>query len=170
MRRRTVLAGGGATFTTLLGGCFSADTLVDDSPSLPPGLSVTTEHVVWDVLPDSRDRRERLYDGGTVHRLFTERENATRAISAPNLPASFLDETDFDESFVVVVQYGRQSATWLELDRIERTDDGLDIVARVAEPSGGYGDDLAIHSLLLRVTDPAGGVPESLRATVVDDP
>ncbi len=121
-----------------------------------------------DVLPESRERHETIYNGGTVHRVFTRRENATESITPVDVPASFLDDTDFDESFVVVVQYGRQSATWLELDRIERTDEGLDVVVGIGEPSGGYGDDLAIHSLLLRITDRRAGVPDRVSAIVRD--
>lgn len=166
MRRRTVLAGSGVPLASLLGGCSDGIMALDDSPSLPPGMSVRAEHVVYDVL----EPRERAGPGykETSHRVFTERDDAMESIASDYLPPNFLDDTDFGGSFLVVVQYGRQSATWLELDHIERTDDGLDIVARVEEPSGGYGDDLAVHSLLLRITDRRAGVPDSVSATVHD--
>ncbi len=123
-------------------------------------------HVVYDVL-EPRDRAAPGYKE-TAHRVFTERDEAMGSLASGHLPPDLLDDTDFERSFLVVVQYGRQSATWLELDRIERTDDGLDIVARVEEPSGGYGDDLAIHSLLVRITDRRAGVPDHVSATVHD--
>lgn len=168
MRRRTVLAGGGVALSPLLGGCFAASTFVDDSPSLPAGVSVSAEHAVWDVLPESRERQQRIYDGESVHRLFTDRRTAAESISSDHVPESFLDGTDFDESFVVVVQYGTSSGLYLELDSIERTDDGLALTVDVEAPpsDSGYPDDLAIHSLLLRITDSRAAVPGSLSVTV----
>ncbi|WP_256298679.1 hypothetical protein [Haloarchaeobius salinus] len=166
MRRRTVLAGGSVALTSLLGGCSAVSTVVDDSPSLPPGMSVRAEHVGHDVF-ESRERAQPGYKE-MAHRVFTERDDAMASIASGELPPNFLGDTDFEASFLVVVQYGRQSATWLDLDRIERTDGGLHVVARVEEPSGGYGDDLAIHSLLLRITDSRDGVPDRISVTVDD--
>jgi hypothetical protein len=167
MHRRTVLASGGVGLASLFGGCSAVGTVVDESPSVPSGMSTEELHVVDDVLPESGQRRTPGYKE-TVSRVFTEGEGANQDISSDEVPTSFLAETDFGESFLVVVQYGRQSATWLELDRIERTNGGLDIVVDVGEPSGGYGDDLATHSLLLRITDRRAGVPDHVSAIVHD--
>lgn len=172
MRRRTVLAGSGVALTSLLGGCFALSSSPDDPPSLPSGMSVREAHVPGDVLPDSRERRKRIYDRETVHRLFTERDDATASIASDRAPDDFLAETDFEESFLLVVQYGTQSAKYLELDRVERDDDGLRfrVVTRLPPSNGSYADDLQIHTLFLAVTDPNAGAPEGLAVTVVDDP
>jgi hypothetical protein len=58
-----------------------------------------------------------------------------------------------------------QSEMELVLDAISRREDGLYLDISIDSPRSGP-DDLLVHSLLVRVTDEGGGVPEDVSVDI----
>jgi len=79
----------------------------------------------------------------------------------------FVDETDFDQSYLIVVVAGAwPSGYWLELGTVERIEDGLRVSVATASPDEPVGDDAAVHSLAIRVTDEQSDVPDRIEVTI----
>ena len=124
------------------------------SPSLPRGMSVETLHLEREVFLHEFS----AVDGWREERyvLLGAEETAIERIDQIDAVETFVRETDFEESYVLVVQNGMQSDPDLELDAIERTDSGLWVALSIDAPLLGVNDDLVTHSLLIRVTDEEG--------------
>jgi hypothetical protein len=99
------------------------------------------------------------------HRILANTEAVNREIVDTGPVTAFLTDTDFEESYLVVVQNGMQSEMELVLDAISRRTGGLDLDISIDSPQGGP-DDLLIHSLLVRMTDEKRGVPEELSVDI----
>lgn len=83
----------------------------------------------------------------------------------------FIHETDFAQSYLVIIDSAAwPSEYWLELARIDRTESGLEIAIVSASPEEPVGDDAAVHSLAIRVTDDNEEVPASIKVTVNGTP
>lgn len=66
--------------------------------------------------------------------------------------ATFVEETEFDRSTLVLVRAQRVSDVQLEIRSVERTQTGLRVEIGVDKPANG-GDVGVLYSLLLRITD-----------------
>jgi hypothetical protein len=136
------------------------------SPSLPDGMRVETRHVEGDVFTDDGPR-----GGGSLewqeeyHTVIRDTEAIDRESIDDESVVRFLDDTDFEASYLVVVQNGMQSEMELVLDAISRREDGLYLDISIDSPRSGP-DDLLVHSLLVRVTDEGGGVPEDVSVDI----
>jgi len=168
MRRRPLLAA--AMFGTISGlaGCLRGD----GAPSVPEGMTVETRHWASDVLVEGiwHLRREQDEPVESSHTAIVDERAARSEIECDDGTSEFVDETDFERSYLLVVQNVMQSARWLELRRIERTGPGLDVTVVTASPDEPYGDDAVVHSLAIRVTDDSGDVPGELAVTVDGEP
>lgn len=139
---------------------------------VPDGMTVETRHWASDVLVERiwHLRRERDEPVGSHHALIADERAARDELEGDGEVSEFVHGTDFERSYLLVVQNVMQSARWLELRRIERTGSGLDVTVVTASPDEPYGDDAVVHSLAIRVTDEGGGVPGELAVTVDGEP
>ena len=162
MKRRRVLAASGGVLFSAVAGCLAGDR------SSPDGMEVETRHWVTDILEEGLwyQRREREESIDRYHELVADETAAQRQIGEDEDVMEFIEETDFTESYLIVVQNMMQSARWLELREIQRTDRGLDIGVATASPDEPYGDDAAVHSLAIRVTDEHADPPAELHVTI----
>ncbi|OIB57329.1 hypothetical protein BBD46_02250 [Natrialba sp. SSL1] len=87
------------------------------------------------------------------HTIITDEETAASEFRAVEQLSHFTEETDFDESYTLVVQNGMRSEDDLELDSIERIGDGLRVAISIDKPLIPDHDDLITHTLLIRITD-----------------
>ena len=164
MFRRSVLARIGAG-VGILGGYVAWNRY--QSPSLPDGIDSKTLYVTGNVFgePDREDgapgpREQR-------QRVIGDEESATEGITFDESAVEFAEETDFDDSYLIIVQTGMQTEPDLELKGISRIADGLHLAVSVEHPWGrGVNDDLGTHSLLIRVTDERNGIPESVSVDI----
>ncbi len=158
MNRRQFLAASGVGVTAV-GGVLGWRWF--QSPSLPDGMRVETWHHEADALSDSAaSERGPLGPEEQFHVVLPDRATATDTLKE-SVAGAALDETDFETSYLLVVQTGMQSKMELVLQRISRRADGLDVAVSVDSPDGGP-DDLRAHSLLVRITDNNSGIPETV--------
>lgn len=134
------------------------------SPRLPNGVTVETRYLTWGAFAD------RTLESGpreVINAVVADPQTVEAELADEASVTSFVDETDFDESFLIVVQTGMQSDPDLALSAIVRTDDGLHLDVIVDHPRWkGVDDDLTAHSLLVRITDEKAAVPETVTVDV----
>lgn len=137
------------------------------SPSLPDGMTVDTLYVRGNVFgepaPDGYDvgpREER-------HRILDDEETAASEVTFGESAMDFVEGTDFDDAYLVIVQTGMQTEPDLALEAISRTDEGIQLDVAVEHPWWrGVDDDLGTHSLLVRITDDRADVPDSVSVAI----
>lgn len=163
MERRAYL-GVTAAGLVLAGGRYAT---VLDGQAVPDGIDVATKHVVDDVLEDGL-WAQRGADEHPVqyYHLVPDESAASAELTAEASRKSFIRETDFDRSCLLVVQYLMSSERWLTLERIKRIEDGLAVAIDTESPTGGYGTNATVHSLMIRITDDKGAVPTELRVSI----
>jgi hypothetical protein len=93
--------------------------------------------------------------------LITKRKEVNREIIDEESISPFLNDIDFKNSYLIVVQNGMQSEMELVLDGIFQREYGLHLNVSIDSPRGGP-DDLLTHSLLIRVINEDGEVPEEI--------
>lgn len=136
------------------------------SPSVPDGMRVETKHLERDVLTKRSSRNRNFLEWREEYRtLIPDKRDADEQIIDDDPVTSFLDSTDFEDSYLIVVQNGMQSEMELFLDAISRREDGIHLDISIDSPRGGP-DDLLIHSLLIRIIDDVGGVPENVSVDI----
>jgi len=135
-------------------------------PDLLSGMTVDTLYFEGDALTDDQSygpESERRWADGDV----TVLDDAESETDSAERVREFVTETDFDDAYVVVAQYEASSDAELTLEAIERRRDGLSVTVAVDYPSSGS-TDATPHSLLVRVRDKNGDVPETVELTVDD--
>lgn len=136
------------------------------SPSIPDGMRVETRHIEGDIFTEDSSRvTESLEWQEEYQTVISDREAVDREINDDDSITPFLADTDFEDSYLIVVQNGMQSEMELVLDAISRQEDGLNLDISIDSPRSGP-DDLLIHSLLIRVTDEDEGVPEDVSVDI----
>lgn len=137
-----------------------------NSPSIPDGMRVETKHVEMDVLTEHSSREsEFLKSQEEYSTVISGSRAANRELSDDSSIAPFRATTDFDESYLLVVQNGMQSEMELVLEAVSRQDTGLHLDISIDSPQGGP-DDLLTHSLLVRITDEDDGVPAQVSVDI----
>lgn len=164
MRRLPFLATAMFGAISGLAGCLRGD----GAPRVPEEMTVETRHWASDVLMEGiwHLRSEQDEPVGSYHTAIADESAARSEVEGDDGMSEFVHGTDFERSYLLVVQNVMQSARWLELRRIERTGSGLDVTVVTASPDEPYGDDAVVHSLAIRVTDEGGDVPGELAVTV----
>lgn len=135
---------------------------IGETPTTPDGMSVETQHRVGSHLVDDGigPSGEK---GRSYQTIIPNRSTAQDRMREEDEITEFIQETDFGQSYlVVIVGAAWPSGYWLELREVERTDRGLRMTVVVASPDEPVGDDAAVHSLAVRVTDEQGDVPEEV--------
>ncbi|MFC7216218.1 hypothetical protein ACFQO4_19330 [Saliphagus sp. GCM10025334] len=168
MDRREYLGRSTVVLSTLVGGCLSSET----EPSAPEGMTVETEHWPKDILEKGLwyQHREREEPPSNYYTIITEKKAVGKKIvEDDDAVEEFTHKTDFDQSYLLVVQNMMQSARWLELQRINQRGESVEVDVVTESPDEDYVDDATVHSLLIRVTDPKG-VPTELNVTIDSDP
>lgn len=146
--------------------------------STPDGMSIESAHwngsIFEDVAPHA-DASITLDEEDVYVAVFTNsdgirsRLHKEKRLEHPDDVERFITQTDFDQSYVVAVKWmGGSRSSILELDEIERTDDGIHIEAVADHGEGARLRDLSIQTLLVRITDEERGVPEEVTADVHD--
>lgn len=134
-------------------------------PDLPDGMSIETRYLKQDVLRSGSLREtDHLGWKDEFHTVIEDSNRAQKHLDT-GFVGDFVEATDFNSSYLLLVQNGMQSQPDLVLDSINRTEDGLQIDISIDAPRSGA-DDLGPHSLLFRITDRNGGVPESVTVDI----
>lgn len=174
MHRRPLLASVSATVAAALAGCTAVvDRTFSRGSTTPSGVTVDTHAEVTDVLEDGLGyhQTEGDYVGGRDDHYWTvvsDRKTADERFDREGSVDDFLEATDFETAYLLVVQYGMQSDRELVFEELERTDDGIHAAFVTETPSVG-GDDYVIHSSVLRITDEERGVPDTDAVAVTID-
>lgn len=172
MKRRTFLAMTGGLFFVPVGGCLDRVQTGANGMIIPDGMAVDTRHWVADILEEGiwYQRQQRDTSVNRYHTLIDGATAARDRIDAEESVTEFVVETDFSESYLIIVQNVMQSARWLALRRIERRELGLDISVTTVSPDEPYGDDASAHSLAIRITDEQTGTPDDIHVTIDGNP
>ena len=137
------------------------------SRSIPDRMDVDTLSVTGNVFGEPGPEDHEIEPRGKYHRIIGDKETAVDEIIFNDSAVGFAGETDFDNSYLIVVQTGMQSAPDLALEGISRTDDGLHLDVAVEHPSWqGVDDDLITHSLVVRITDETDAVPTAVSVAI----
>ena len=163
MKRRTVLLLGGGLVSTPAG-ILAWNWLT--GPTLPPGMSVETLNVVKDTV--DRPRRK-IKHHEAYSRIIAERDTAKQLLSDVNEFQPFISDTDFNHSYLLLIQSGASSDTSLQLRSIQRSSEGLAVTVAITYPlSGHVVSDLTVHSLLIRITDDHRAVPHTVTVDITE--
>lgn len=160
MNRRRFLAGA-TVLPVAVAGCLGRG----ENPDTPNQMAVESRHWTGIVFEDTKQvaKRLELEDKPIAyHEIITDREAAEDRIERED-GGEFIEEPDFDESYLVVIAAGYWSSSdEFELAEIDRTESGLHVGVRVESPDDEQLDDLAPHSLAVRVTDEQAVVPDEI--------
>lgn len=175
MDRRTFLAVSSAAGLVGVGGCLAQsdddgtegnEGTEEDVPELPEGMEVATHHTLshnFEEDPDGHHDRSR----DERHVVVEDQETAADwADSVAESATSFIEDSAFDESHLLILQNSMQSAPELALVAIEREGDGLAVELLVDRPEGDNSDDQVSHTLFVRITDDTAGVPNSVSLAI----
>lgn len=166
MHRRQYLSLAGVGGVAGLAGCANQITRALQSPETPAGMTVETAS--WSA-GFVRDGDHELPYGVVA----TSRDDAANNLSIGETaydtdPREFVDQTDFDQSYLILIEAAPGSSTdSLILKRIERRDHGLHVTAKFYRPGNGA-NDVSVHSLFIRVTDEKDGPPQEMTVEVVN--
>lgn len=139
----------------------------DHSPTLPDEMEANTLHLEQDVVSEDTTYDRNLTGWkDEFYTIIADADTAFSDLANSNVVSEFLDETDFDEAYVLLVQNIMQSEMELVLKEIDRTDDGVYVDIKINPPRGGGPDDQIVHSLLIRITDELRGIPESATVNI----
>lgn len=166
MNRRRFLTGV-AMGSVSVAGCLGAG----ESPALPDGMTVETHHRVGSHLVDDGldPSGERPHSYQTI---ITDRPTARERMrdgdgnENEDEITEFVAETEFDRSYlIIVVARSWSSQHWLEVQEIERTEDGIhvSITSDSDEPTV---DDAAVHSIAIRITDEESEEPDAVAVSI----
>ena len=133
-----------------------------NEPSIPENMTVSQlyddSNFINNQYNNSEDRGFEFQEEDW--KIFDHESMANEALVEKEEVNEFIEETGFNISYLLLVRNGMQSAPDLTLQAIERSGDGLLIIISITDNPGG--DDLTIHSLLIRITDQESGVPEEI--------
>lgn len=166
MKRREFLSLSSVGLLTASSGC----TALGLDTGVPEGMTVESHHWATAALEKGVEtaRRSGVREPIIAVVVLDDQATASDRIDPESPAADFIVETDFERSYVALVEYfGTSSSKWLEYRSIELRDSELHVVAEVVSPDGATFDNLAIHSLALRITDGNHGVPSGISAEVV---
>lgn len=138
---------------------FAGSVWLERQPTIPSSMSVESIYRGEDVRTETkqsvgrnplahavpRNERER-YD------ILDSRAETTKTIAADDGLDTFIEETDFASSYLVLVQTGLQPQAELELREIERGTDALAIHVGI-DYERSIDDITRPHSILVRITD-----------------
>lgn len=124
-------------------------------------------YITGNVFGEPATSEQDLGPHETYHRIIETEQRAIDEITFDDSAIDFVNQTNFADSYLIIVQTGMQSEPDLELEAISRTDDGLYIDVAVEHPWWrGVSDDLVTHSLLIRGTDETGDIPNSVSVDI----
>ncbi|WP_255190798.1 hypothetical protein [Natronobeatus ordinarius] len=127
------------------------------SPSIPSGMTVDTLYYEGNVF----DARDVFGSREESHTIITNKETAATEFRDVGQVSDFIKETNFEESYILVAQNGMRSEDDLELNSIERIENGLQVAISIDKPLLPDHDDLITHSLLIRISDEKS-LPDSI--------
>lgn len=164
MKRRTVLAAGGLAVVGTGGYLYS---WLSHSPTIPDGMAVETLYVTQPVFAEQQYERPGVRESESL--LVRDETAAEELFVESESIQQFVTDTDFEQSYVAVVDHRRSSSWDLYLETIERVSpDELSVTAIAQNWPPGQVDDLGIHVLLLRITDEEHPVPDDITVTVTE--
>lgn len=167
MKRRQYLATSSLGLLSVGGGC----TAIGSGRGVPDGMSVETRHWAESLLKDGITARLGSGRQGPLlyETLLTGKETAAERLQqdAAETARTFVADTDFEHSYLAVVEYfGTSSSYWLELRSLERQESGIHVVVELESPRSRR-DDLASHSLVIRITDDNAETPAEISAEAI---
>jgi len=161
VRRRTLLSLCG------LGACSVSGCAGQDSQPTYGARGVDTRFFDDDVLTASAQRpADALREPRDEYHAIVDDETAAETTLVDDSSStSFIDGTNFDRSYLVVVQNMMPHGLALRLDDIARQGDVVHLDISVASQPSGY-DVLEVSSLLVRVTDEDERTPDEASVTI----
>lgn len=173
MRRRKLISAIGSASILVSTGCLDilreSDSEPDkNDPNTPENMKVETLYPGEDVVdPDQASRPG--FDGEPQSILIGDNEKADDLIeSSDEAVGSFVRDTDFESSYVLVIRRGMRSRPDLELAAVDRGGGDLHVKLRVTQPEGDNVADHVTQSILLRITDEQDALPESITVEILE--
>ncbi|MCH7661582.1 MAG: hypothetical protein IH933_13730 [Euryarchaeota archaeon] len=158
-----------ATFTPIgIAGCAS----FGGNLNTPDGMEIEV-YYTGNPIEDTEEA-ERELDPETIptsyQTVLANRSDAEDRLLHEDELGEFIQETDFGESYLLVVVAGWfPTGTDLELTSIDRVSSDLRVSLETEEPDGDVPMDLSPLSAVIRVTDDESGLPEDVFMTVDND-
>lgn len=140
----------------------------DERYNAPDGMDISTTHIQSDILVDESHRNWGSISTGDEYCTSIEDEGSANSLLDTEIDEviSFIEPTNFNESYIVLVQNVMQSDLELELGSVKKEGNKLKLSVDIEAPRNSGPDDQAIHSLLIRVTDTEPDPPDSLNVSV----
>lgn len=180
MDRRGTLHGLGLGLALSTSGCLTEidglfefrssddDESVEDTPVLPDGLTIETRHWLDWVLRDGLGHHRGTSDESpeAFHTVLSTQAEAQNRIETDTDEATeFVLATEFDQSYVIVLEALASGEAWFEATEIERTDTGIWMYV-AKKPDRATTGDVVSHSLVVRVHDETTTRPEVITVDV----
>lgn len=158
--RRQFLATVTAATIPSIAGCLSSTSeLLSSSPEVSSGMSVDSYSAMGDVLVDGL--REGDHSEDYYWTIITDQSAAGKRYKDDDSVHEFIQETDFTESYLIVVQYGMQSDKDLVIESVKRRGSDVRVEYSIDTP-WTVGDDYNYHSSILRITDDELDLPDDI--------
>jgi len=127
-------------------------------------MGASTRHFEENILSENTSRGNGILDyKETNTTIITSAAEAGNNLISKKGVGEFVDNTDFASSYLVLIQNGMSSEMTLALDSISREEDSIHFDVSVEPPETNYApDNVATHSLLVRIGNKEGGIPQSV--------
>lgn len=166
MRRRRFLRVSALGVLSASGGC----TALGFDRGVPDWTTVATRHWRSFVLEDgaASEPRSGPEEPAISAAILADRETATERLRRDSPAAEFVDGTDFERSYLAVVEYfGMSSSKELALRSLERRESAVHVTVEVKTPGKFVTADLVPHSLVVRITEENGARPTKISTEFV---
>jgi hypothetical protein len=183
-----VLAGTGIALSTLLGGCLSNNSILNDDEGSDNESSINKSEFEYDTFQVGALRATHNPLNGATASLdaFTTSNDAYEELPLDNIETElqfddlaegqegtvedFIERTDYNNGFIVsvITQWPKSNPSGIEILKLDRNDDKITGTAEATGKDPDVGDDAPTFPVtLIRVT--AGdGRPSSVEMTITD--
>lgn len=167
MDRRRLLQLSGVGVLATVAGCATLESRFSDAPQMPEGMSIETQ--IW---PAGHFYTEEAYGFpivATTAAEATDRIKSTRYNRDERrdpTPFEFIEDTDFEDAYLLLDERWVYVGASLEIHRVERDDYTIHIEAEFDIPPGS--DHNAWSAIFLRVQDSREPPPEQATLEVAE--
>lgn len=157
MNRRKSIALISGIFSTFLSGCVGVIEMTpwgSSNSEVSDGIEYESEYFKGESVINNGlwDRRMDPDTDNQYHTVVDSEETAVKRFVRDSAASEFVEGINFDESYLLIVEYGMQSDKDLKLKKIDRKENEYLVDFGIESPRS-IGDDWIVHSYLLELTD-----------------